>query len=165
MVLVLNMIDIARRRGIVFDLERLSAELGMPVVTAVSRAQGRHRRPAAISGRSWRPIAPIRSPNVWQPPSPNGLRALQREADRIIAAAVTPPARPDTATTRIDAVVLHPVAGLLVLLVVLFVMFQAVFTWAQPVMDLLSNSFRCARSVGARLRCPQDCCKASCRTA
>jgi ferrous iron transport protein B len=66
---------------------------------------------------------------------------LQREADRIIAATVTPPAKPDTATTRIDSVVLHPVAGLLILLTVLFVMFQAVFSWAQPAMDLLSNSF------------------------
>jgi ferrous iron transport protein B len=140
MVLVLNMIDLARRRGVVFDLERLSAELGMPVVTAVSVRKGG----TADLLQYLEQLAPDRTDpatNVWQPPSPSGLRALQREADRIIGAAVTPPARPDTATTRIDAVVLHPVAGLLVLLVVLFVMFQAVFTWAQPVMDLLSNSF------------------------
>ena len=76
-----------------------------------------------------------------RPSTPTALRALQREADRIIAAAVTPPAKPDTATTRIDSVVLHPVAGLLILLTVLFVMFQAVFSWAQPAMDLLTNSF------------------------
>ena len=140
MVLVLNMIDLARRRGIVFDLERLSAELGIPVVTAVSVRKGG----TAELLQYLEQLAPDRTVparNVWQPPSPGGLRALQREADRIIAAAVTPPAKPDTATTRIDAVVLHPVAGLLVLLVVLFVMFQAVFTWAQPVMELLSNSF------------------------
>jgi ferrous iron transport protein B len=140
LVLVLNMIDLARRRGVVFDLERLSAELGIPVVTAVSVRKG-----GTVELLQYlEQLAPDRNDqaaNVWQPPSPSGLRALQREADRIIAAAVTPPSKPDTATTRIDAVVLHPVAGLLVLLVVLFVMFQAVFTWAQPVMDLLSNSF------------------------
>ena len=38
--------------------------------------------------------------------------------------------------------VLHPVAGLAILLAVLFVMFQAVFTWAQPVMDLIVGRLR-----------------------
>ena len=138
MLLVLNMIDLARHRGIVFDLDRLSSELGIPVVTAVSVRKGgtadllRH-----LDGL----IPTDAAPNIWQPHSPTALRALQREADRIIAATVTPPAKPDTATNRIDAVVLHPVAGLLILLTVLFVMFQAVFSWAQPAMDLLTNSF------------------------
>jgi ferrous iron transport protein B len=140
MVLVLNMIDLARRRGVTFDLERLSAELGIPVVTAVSVRKGG----TADLLQYLEQLVPDRTDpaaNTWQPPTPAGLRALQREADRIIAAAVTQPAKPDNATTRIDAVVLHPVAGLLVLLVVLFVMFQAVFTWAQLPMDLLSNGF------------------------
>ncbi len=44
-------------------------------------------------------------------------------------------------TTRVDAVVLHPVAGLAILALILFVMFQAVFSWAQPLMELLSSSF------------------------
>jgi ferrous iron transport protein B len=69
------------------------------------------------------------------------LRATQREADRIIAASVSLPARPDTWTARIDKVVLNPVGGLVVLLLILFVMFQAVFAWAQPLMDLLSSGF------------------------
>ena len=63
------------------------------------------------------------------------------EADRIIADSVSLPSRPDTWTARIDAVVLHPVAGLLVLGLILFVMFQAVFAWAKPVMDLISAGF------------------------
>jgi ferrous iron transport protein B len=144
MLLVLNMIDLARRRGIVFDLDRLALELGMPVVTAVSVRKGgtadllQHLdqlqpEPTGTSANT--------SENSWRPLSASGLRALQREADRIITATVTPPAKPDTATTRIDSVVLHPVAGLLILLTVLFVMFQAVFSWAQPAMDLLSGSF------------------------
>jgi ferrous iron transport protein B len=141
MLLVLNMIDLARHRGIVIDLERLSSELGIPVTTAVAVRKGgtadllRHLDglPPAVAVDS--------SANSWSPLSASELRALQREADRIIAVAVTPPAKPDTVTNRIDAVVLHPVAGLLILLVVLFVMFQAVFTWAQPAMEFLSDSF------------------------
>jgi ferrous iron transport protein B len=141
MLLVLNMIDLARHRGIVFDLDRLSSELGIPVTTAVAVRKGgtadllRYLDGAAKGG----PI--VASANTWHALSPSELRALQREADRIIAATVTPPAKPDTMTNRIDAIVLHPVAGLLILLTVLFVMFQAVFSWAQPAMELLSNAF------------------------
>ncbi len=51
------------------------------------------------------------------------------------------PARPDTLSARVDAVLLHPVAGLVILLGVLFVMFQAVFAWAKPIMDLISSGF------------------------
>jgi ferrous iron transport protein B len=139
LVLVLNMIDLARHRGIVFDLDRLSSELGIPVVTAVSvRKGGTADLLRLLDGIV---PEPDRSANTWRPHSASELRALQREADRIISATVTPPSKPDTATTRIDSVVLHPVAGLLILLTVLFVMFQAVFSWAQPAMDLLSNGF------------------------
>ena len=36
---------------------------------------------------------------------------------------------------RIDAVVLHPVAGLVILAALLFLIFQAVFSWANLPMD------------------------------
>ena len=52
-----------------------------------------------------------------------------------------PPARPDTWTGRLDDVLLHPVAGILILLVILFLMFQAVFSWAKPIMDGISDGF------------------------
>ncbi|MGZ3351655.1 MAG: ferrous iron transporter B, partial [Xanthobacteraceae bacterium] len=79
--------------------------------------------------------------NLWEPLTVAQLRATQREADRIIAATVSLPTRPDSWTARIDAVVLHPVAGLAILALILFVMFQAVFAWAQPLMELLSQAF------------------------
>ncbi len=79
--------------------------------------------------------------STWKPLSTGELRAAQREADRVIAASVVMPARPDTLSARVDAVLLHPVAGLVILLGVLFVMFQAVFAWAKPVMDLISSGF------------------------
>ena len=79
--------------------------------------------------------------NTWHPPSTAELRAAQREADAIIATCVQMPAKPDTLTTRLDAVLLHPAAGLAVLLGLLFVMFQAVFAWARPLMDLIQAGF------------------------
>ena len=56
-------------------------------------------------------------------------------------ACVRPPERPDSWTGRIDGVLLHPVAGLAILLTLLFVMFQAVFTWSTPAMDLIEAAF------------------------
>jgi len=105
-------------------------------------AQGRHRRPVTPDRPdSPRGNRPTLSQNLWQPLTVAQLRATQREADRIIAATVSLPTRPDTWTARIDAVVLHPVAGLVILALILFVMFQAVFAWAQPLMELLSQAF------------------------
>jgi ferrous iron transport protein B len=141
MLLVLNMIDLARHRGIVIDLERLSSELGIPVTTAVAVRKGGTAELLRHLDEIPRDTTVDPSANTWHALSPSELRTLQREADRIIAATMTPPAKPDTVTARIDAVVLHPVAGLLILLAVLFVMFQAVFSWAQPAMELLSDGF------------------------
>jgi ferrous iron transport protein B len=141
LMLVLNMFDIAQRRGITIDLDRMSAELGIPVVTAVAvRRNGTGellRRMDEVADSHL--AAP--GENTWHPPSASELRAAQREADRIIASAVSMPSRPDTLTARLDAVLLHPVAGLVVLLSLLFVMFQAVFSWAKPLMDLIQAGF------------------------
>src|SRR3954449_12271204 len=141
MLLVLNMIDLARHRGIAIDLNRLSAELGIPVTTAVAVRKGGTAELLRHLDGMPRDRTFGRSGIRWRALSPGELRTLQREADRIITAAVTPPAKPDTFTNRIDDIVLHPVAGLLILLALLFVMFQAVFTWSQPVMELLSSGF------------------------
>jgi ferrous iron transport protein B len=141
LLLVLNMFDIATRRGVTVDVARLSEALGVPVVTSIAVRKGGTadllRRTDEISAQA--PV-PLRQ-NLWQPLTVAGLRATQREADRIIAATISLPAKPDTWTARVDAVVLHPVAGLAILALILFVMFQAVFAWAQPLMDLLSSAF------------------------
>jgi ferrous iron transport protein B len=87
------------------------------------------------------PASTAAEANTWSPLSPAELRTMQREADRILRTTVRVPGRPDTLTGRLDAVLLHPVAGLIILLAILFVMFQAVFSWARPLMDLISAGF------------------------
>src|SRR3990167_8642231 len=124
LILVLNMIDIARRRGIEIDLDRLSQELGVPVVTSIAVRKGGTeeltRRMGEMGAEFSGPIA-----STWKAPTTSELRAAQREADRVIRVAIGTAARPDTVTARVDAVLLHPVAGLIVLLFILFIMFQA----------------------------------------
>ena len=139
MVLALNMFDIAERQGIRIDLEGLSQALGVPVVTTVAvRKRGLAGLLSQVDALA---SGPASAPSAWHEPSAAELRQAHREAERIMRAFVKPPLRPDTWTGRLDAVLLHPVAGTAILMVVLFLMFQAVFTWATPAMDLIDAGF------------------------
>ncbi|GBQ24553.1 ferrous iron transport protein B [Gluconacetobacter sacchari DSM 12717] len=128
MILVLNMIDAAKRQGIAIDMPRLAAEFGAPVVTAVGiRRDG---------GRDL-----LRALDLPPPPPPPAMPSgsdFHAEARRILADCVTRPSRLGMALEeRLDRWFLHPVWGVVILFALMFVMFQAVFSWAQPVMDLL----------------------------
>lgn len=139
-VLALNMFDIAQRQGLRIDLERLSQELGAPIVTTVAtRKRGLPELLEKVEG-----LVAAQKPeteSVWREPTAAEIRAAHAEAQRIFKACVKPPERPDTVTGKIDGVLLHPVAGLVILLTLLFVMFQAVFTWATPAMDGIDAGF------------------------
>ena len=139
-VLALNMFDIAQRQGLRIDLERLSAEIGAPIVTTVAtRKRGLPELLDKVEALVDRQT--LAAESVWHEPSPAEIRAAHAEAQRIFKACVKPPERPDTVTGKIDGVLLHPVAGLAILLGLLFVMFQAVFTWATPAMDGIDAGF------------------------
>jgi ferrous iron transport protein B len=145
MILALNMFDIARHRGFEIDLDRLSAELGIPVVSTVAVRRGGTRDLLAridevISERGL-PGGLVATGGTWSEPDAADLRRAQRRADSILDAAVRMPSHPDGFTRRVDRVVLHPVFGLVILLAILFLMFQAVFAWAQAPMDLIKSGF------------------------
>ena len=109
MVLALNMFDIAERQGFGIDIARLSAELGVPVVTTVAT---RRRGVSELLDAVDRVAAEAHAaPPTWTAPDAQAIRAAHAEADRILKACVTPPRLPDTWTGRIDRLALHPVAG------------------------------------------------------
>lgn len=139
-VFVLNMIDIAERQGIGIDFEALSRSLGLPVTaTVATRRRGLEALLdiAAAQAGAARPEADA----GWREPSSADVRDAHRQARDILRLAVRPPLRPDTLTGRLDAWLLHPVSGIAVLLGLLFLMFQAVFTWAAPAQDLIEAGF------------------------
>jgi ferrous iron transport protein B len=132
-VLALNMFDIAQRQGLRIDVEGLSKELGAPVITTVAtRKRGVDDLIAAAEALYEKHLE---NPNVWREPSAAEIRAAHGEAQRILRTYVRPAERPDTFTGRVDGVLLNPVGGLLILGAILFLMFQAVFTWATPLAD------------------------------
>ncbi len=138
-VLALNMFDIAQRQGLRIDVEGLSRALGAPVVpTVATRKRGIEDLVAAADALS---LERREGQNTWHAPTAAQIRAAHGEAQRLLRTYVRPPERPDTLTGRIDGVLLHPVGGLVMLLSLLFVMFQAVFTWAGPLMDGIELGF------------------------
>ena len=137
-VLALNMYDIAQRQGIRIDIQGMSQELGIPIVTTVAV---RKRGLPEMLGEVDRLIGREAAEPEWREPSAEEIRAAHRDAVRIHKLYVKPPLRPDTWTGRFDSVLLHPAAGTVILLVILFLMFQAVFTWATPAMDLIEAGF------------------------
>ena len=139
-VLALNMYDIAQRQGLRIDLERLSAEIGAPIVpTVATRKRGLEELVAAADALILSHAG--EHENVWREPTAAQIRAAHREAQRIVKACVRPAERPDTVTGKIDSVLMDPKWGLPILGVLLFVMFQAVFTWAEPLMGLIEAAF------------------------
>ena len=142
MVLAVNMYDIAQRQGLRIDLDGLSRELGVPVVTTVAtRRRGIDDLIAQVETLATSSDVATATEGEWHAPDAAELRAAHRNAERIMRACVRPPERPDTLTGKIDGVLLHPVGGLVILLALLFVMFQAVFSWATPLMDLIDAGF------------------------
>jgi ferrous iron transport protein B len=145
LVLALNMYDIAQRLGLRIDLDGLSRELDAPIVTTVAtRKRGIEELLAQVEATG---LAAARSShdaaddNKWREPDATEIREAHRRAQQIMRAHVRPPEHPDTLTGKVDSVLLHPVGGLAILFALLFVMFQAVFSWAKPVMDLIQAGF------------------------
>ena len=141
LILALNMVDIAKRQGCEIDVDRLAQELGIPVIPTVAvRRGGVASLFSAIDSLAARtaegPTGPIR----WREPNSTEIRAAHKEAERILKACAFRPGD-QKLTGRLDRVLLHPVFGLLILLAVLFLMFQAVFAWATPVMDGIKAAF------------------------
>ena len=136
MVVALNMSDIARRKGIVIDAARLAAELGVPVVETVGvKAAGVRTLVAVLDGVGV--PAHARHPAVWRTPSAADIEYDQSEVRRILGLVGGDRLDGVTVSDRVDAVVLHPVFGPLILAVILFLVFQAVFAWAQAPMDAI----------------------------
>jgi ferrous iron transport protein B len=165
LLVALNLADVARRRGLHIDRERLEQELGVPVVETVAvRAGGAQDLIESIE--HWLST----TPEAGTAPGPRarhdagplpghvGQAAIDavmrdhREVHRLLDVAVREPVADTRLEDAIDRVLLHPAWGLAVLAVVLFLVFQAVFSWAQWPMDRIKDLMQSAGDlVGAHM--------------
>ncbi len=134
-VMALNRMDMATRDGLVLDAAELGRQLGIPVVETVAvRKRGLQSLMACVEERLGHEPAPLAE---FTPASP---RNLGRDARRIASAVTLSEGERRRATRTIDTVLLHPVAGPIILATILFLMFQAVFSWAEAPMGWIEAS-------------------------
>lgn len=142
LILALNMMDIAQKRGCQISIEALSRQLGIPVVMTVAmRKSGVQDLLGQIDALLNQAPAGngFTALSDWVEPSPDAIRAYHREVERLLREAVVREGTPEHFTRQLDRVLLHPVAGPLILLTLLFLMFQAVFSWAETPMDWIDG--------------------------
>ncbi|MBV8501713.1 MAG: ferrous iron transporter B [Paucibacter sp.] len=132
-VVALNMADLAANRGLHIDPAALSAQLGVPVVrTVATQGEGVEELKALFDDeRVWVTSGPAAVVEDVDPAEDH------QAVRRILQALGADQHLPHLPSERVDRVLLHPVAGPLILLVVLFLLFQAVFSWATPPMDAI----------------------------
>ena len=139
-IVALNMSDEAKTRGIDVDPTALAKALGAPVVTtiAVTKSGDAHLRSlieSIVNDRSIVPPQPITTgdtSNVAQDHVHVQQILVTLGLDRVV---------PDLKSEHIDRVLLNPVAGPVILLAVLFLIFQAMFSWAEAPMEWIEMGF------------------------
>ena len=132
----LNMADVARARGLSIDLQKLSAELNCPVIETVAVQRNGHTQLLAELERTLNTTATPHNPTLHT--APRSSAEVQKEVRRILAIVAPQAMQFQRFQHRIDALTMHPVWGLMILAVILFLVFQAVFSWATVPMDAIN---------------------------
>ncbi len=145
--LVLNMMDEARRRGIQINTQKLSQRLGIPVVETVAvRNSGIEGLLNALDQAKY--AVPQTEMTGLSGDSHQKVHSILKDVVNFMDAE-------DKRTEFLDKIFLHPVLGLLSLALMMFVIFQAVFAWAAPFMDGIESFFGwLGESVGAVISHP-----------
>ena len=145
----LNMVDLAKRDGLELDPKVLERELGVPVIETVAvRRRGIAELQAALDDMLSAPLCGLHK-HVK-----SDLVHLQRRAREIATAAVISETPVRRWTHRLDAVLLHPVLGPIILAAIMFVMFQAVFAWSAAPMSWIGDAVAWLSGVVANAMAP-----------
>jgi ferrous iron transport protein B len=135
-IVALNMVDLARRDGLELDSKILERELGVPVIETVAvRRRGLAELHSALDDMLSAPRCGVHEQ------APEELIPLQRRARAIATAAVVRETPVRRWTHRLDSVLLHPVAGPIILAAIMFVMFQGVFAWSATPVSWIEAGF------------------------
>ncbi|PJG41990.1 iron transporter FeoB [Acinetobacter tandoii] len=128
MILVLNVMDEVKKRGISIDKDKLSQLLGIPVVEAV-----------AVKTKGIQDlINQLDQKNLFITPYHSELSHFE-QVKQITKQVILNNDSGDKRTAFLDKIFLHPVLGLVILTLTMFVMFQAVFIWATPFIEFIEN--------------------------
>lgn len=134
--LVLNMMDEARRRGININIQRLSERLGIPVVESVAtRRSGVENLVSALQQKQYdKPLLELNALDLDEKHHGQQIEDILKDVVSFVDSE-------DKRTDFLDSIFLHPILGLISLAVLMFVIFQAVFAWAEPFIGWIEEFF------------------------
>ncbi|MBO7072708.1 MAG: ferrous iron transporter B, partial [Acetobacter sp.] len=140
LVVVLNMVDVLEKYGIRIDVPRLQSELGVPVVTTVGVRNGGAKNLITLLDEMMPQQGVLHLPKLNSSVILENSSCVHDRVRKILETCVTRD-RPLAVKLEdvLDRWVLHPIWGMIILSFLLFIMFQAVFSWAQPFMDMLQD--------------------------
>jgi len=145
-VVVLNMLDIAKRQGLEINTDALSKELGLPVLTSIGiQADGADGIKSFFNQLDWKDLSALRTGTSDATLENAASHIAHSESDniqvqRILKSLGLDQIIPDRFSDRLDSVLLHPIIGPIILAALLFFIFQAVFSWATVPMDLIKTT-------------------------
>ena len=145
-VVVLNMLDIAKRQGLEINTDALSKELGLPVLTSIGiQADGADGIKSFFNQLDWKDLSALHTGTSDATLENAASHIAHSESDniqvqRILKSLGLDQIIPDRFSDRLDSVLLHPIIGPIILAALLFFIFQAVFSWATVPMDLIKTT-------------------------
>ena len=132
--LVVTMTDELSRRTGRLNVAALGQALGIPAVRVIG-----HRGVGMPDLR-----AQLAQVENWQRtplPPPTDPDEITSWADSVLAAADYQAPQNDQITSAVDKVLLRPIPGTIVFFTIMFLFFQAIFTWAAPFQDAVEGGF------------------------
>ena len=153
-VVALNMIDIAEKRGMKLDVDKLSGALGARIVPTV--ATGRKGMIELIEACIEEKAAPDKEFTYKKTfesdiKEPRYIKSKLAQVESILKDSVKAPLNRDNFTEAVDNIVLHPVLGLVILFSILLMTFQLLFAWADPFVGMIESGFEYLGSAAANV--------------
>lgn len=143
MIISLNLYDVAVARGLKINTVKMSELLGVPVIDTVAVSkQGAAKVKTAVETLITQ-VTPTKKTTTELEQITDNLDSEQlfQQVDQILTSCVQNSNDLPRWHQTLDHIFLHPVWGLLTLIIVMLLMFQAVYTWAAPFMDLIEAGF------------------------
>jgi ferrous iron transport protein B len=142
MIIALNQMDEAKRRGISINTQELSKAIAIPIVETIAvKNHGaddlKNKLQEFINDTPIQEGQQILTLSDRQ----ESIETLYSEIEDLMARYVIQPVTYPAWQDKLDSLAMHPFLGIVFLLGTLLVIFQAVFAWATPVVDLIDAGF------------------------
>jgi ferrous iron transport protein B len=139
-VVMLNMADEAKKFGISVDVTKMSALLGIPIFLLSAKYGSGYPEALQAITKALRYPTPGMAEHLRSQLEQD--EHIETEMARVLKHTVQIPARlSDSLTEKLDSVLLHPWLGLPIFFAVMYLLFQGIFIFGQPIQTSVAAAF------------------------